>query len=253
MTAYMVVGMGLWMRHRRHDWASVLEMSAAMIVPYVLLVGPFAAGLLAKGASGRSSGRERARFSRLVTAVRPAGLGPLGPGGIGRSGSTMKRKEEDVPAMLVASIRTGASLATVGKEIQEAFARLGEVVGLVGFGDGMPGMITHEMPAEGYDDMDVEIVMPIRERMEPPPGVEVRVLEGGTVASTIHRGRYDQVGRAYEALTAWVPAHGRDFGGPPREFYLNDPHQGGAHGGPIPSPLTPSDAGEETGGASWRR
>ena len=49
MTIYMVVGMGLWMRHRRHGWASVLEMSAAMIVPYALLVGPFAAGLLAKG------------------------------------------------------------------------------------------------------------------------------------------------------------------------------------------------------------
>jgi effector-binding domain-containing protein len=139
---------------------------------------------------------------------------------------TYEVQVKDVPAMLVASIRTRASLATVGKEIQEAFARLGEVVSLVGFGDGMPGMITHEMPAEGSDDdMDVEIVMPIRERMEPPPGIEVRVLEGGTVASTIHRGRYDQVGRAYEALTAWVPAHGRGFGGPPREFYLNDPHQ----------------------------
>jgi flagellar biosynthetic protein FliP len=49
MTIYMVVGMGLWMRYRRHGWASVLEMSAAMIVPYALLVGPFAAGLLAKG------------------------------------------------------------------------------------------------------------------------------------------------------------------------------------------------------------
>jgi deazaflavin-dependent oxidoreductase (nitroreductase family) len=49
MTGYMVVGMGLWMRHRRHGWASVLEMSGAMIVPYVLLVGPFAAGVLAKG------------------------------------------------------------------------------------------------------------------------------------------------------------------------------------------------------------
>jgi effector-binding domain-containing protein len=141
---------------------------------------------------------------------------------------TYEVQVKDVPAMLVASIRTRASLATVGKEIQEAFARLGEVVGRVGFGDGMPGMITHEMPAEGSDDdMDVEIVMPIRERMEPPPGIDVRVLEGGTVASTIHRGRYDQVGRAYEALTAWIPAHGRDFGGPPREFYLNDPHQVG--------------------------
>jgi hypothetical protein len=49
MTLYMVVGMGFWMRHRRHGWPSVLEMSVAMILPYILLVGPFAAGLLAKG------------------------------------------------------------------------------------------------------------------------------------------------------------------------------------------------------------
>jgi len=49
MSANMVVGMGFWMRHRRHDWASVLEMSGAMMVPYVVLVGPFVAGLLAKG------------------------------------------------------------------------------------------------------------------------------------------------------------------------------------------------------------
>lgn len=49
MTAYMVAGMALWMRHRRHGWASVIEMSVAMVVPYVLLVGPFAAGLVEKG------------------------------------------------------------------------------------------------------------------------------------------------------------------------------------------------------------
>jgi hypothetical protein len=49
MSVYMVAGMSLWMRHRRHGWASVLEMSAAMIVPYLLLVGPFEAGLLTKG------------------------------------------------------------------------------------------------------------------------------------------------------------------------------------------------------------
>lgn len=49
MSIYMVIGMGLWMRHRRHGWTSVIEMGGAMIVPYALLVGPFAAGLLAKG------------------------------------------------------------------------------------------------------------------------------------------------------------------------------------------------------------
>jgi len=50
MTAYMVIGMGLWMRYRRHGWPRVFEMSVAMAVPYVLLVGPFAVGLIEKEA-----------------------------------------------------------------------------------------------------------------------------------------------------------------------------------------------------------
>jgi flagellar biosynthetic protein FliP len=46
MTAYMVVGMTSWMRYRRHPWARVAEMSAAMTVPYVVLVGPFLIGAI---------------------------------------------------------------------------------------------------------------------------------------------------------------------------------------------------------------
>src|SRR5687768_17588248 len=40
MTGYMVVGMALWMRHRKHAWMNVLTMSAAMAAPYVVLVAP---------------------------------------------------------------------------------------------------------------------------------------------------------------------------------------------------------------------
>jgi hypothetical protein len=50
MTICMVVGMGLWMRLRSHGWASVVEMSAAMTLPYAILVGPFAAGVIEEGA-----------------------------------------------------------------------------------------------------------------------------------------------------------------------------------------------------------
>jgi len=50
MTGYMVVGMALWMVHRRHGWARIAEMSAAMAAPYVVLVGPFLGGVIVKGA-----------------------------------------------------------------------------------------------------------------------------------------------------------------------------------------------------------
>ncbi|MER5265369.1 hypothetical protein ABTZ99_25145 [Actinosynnema sp. NPDC002837] len=40
MATDMSLGMALWMRIRRHGWAGIAEMSAAMYVPYVVLL-PF--------------------------------------------------------------------------------------------------------------------------------------------------------------------------------------------------------------------
>lgn len=40
----MSIGMAVWMRVRRHSWASILEMSAAMYVPFLLLLVPYWAG-----------------------------------------------------------------------------------------------------------------------------------------------------------------------------------------------------------------
>jgi deazaflavin-dependent oxidoreductase (nitroreductase family) len=49
MTGYMTIGMTLWMRHRRHSWRTVAEMGAAMLVPYLVLIGPFLWGRLSAG------------------------------------------------------------------------------------------------------------------------------------------------------------------------------------------------------------
>lgn len=50
MTINMVIGMTIWMRFRRHGWASTFEMDAAMILPFMLLIGPYWAGMLSGGA-----------------------------------------------------------------------------------------------------------------------------------------------------------------------------------------------------------
>lgn len=46
MAANMSLAMAAWMRFRRHSWRSVLEMSAAMFVPFVALFIPMWWGLL---------------------------------------------------------------------------------------------------------------------------------------------------------------------------------------------------------------
>lgn len=46
MAVNMAIGMALWMRFRKHSWISIAEMSAAMIVPFAVLLPPYWAGLL---------------------------------------------------------------------------------------------------------------------------------------------------------------------------------------------------------------
>jgi hypothetical protein len=49
MTVNMTIGMSLWMRHRHHAWTSIGEMAGAMFLPFILLIGPYGAGLLSGG------------------------------------------------------------------------------------------------------------------------------------------------------------------------------------------------------------
>ncbi|MEU8154422.1 hypothetical protein AB0B94_12225 [Micromonospora sp. NPDC048986] len=46
MATNMTVGMTVWMRYRAHHWRGVVEMAAAMYVPFLLLLVPWWAGLL---------------------------------------------------------------------------------------------------------------------------------------------------------------------------------------------------------------
>jgi hypothetical protein len=44
MATDMAIGMGGWMRFRGHSWPAIGVMSAAMYLPFLLLLVPFAAG-----------------------------------------------------------------------------------------------------------------------------------------------------------------------------------------------------------------
>ena len=50
MATDMAIGMTLWMRLRGHGWRGIAEMSAAMYVPFLLLLGPYALGMISGAA-----------------------------------------------------------------------------------------------------------------------------------------------------------------------------------------------------------
>ena len=50
MATDMAIGMGGWMRFRGHSWSAIGVMSAAMYLPFLVLLVPFAAGAITGGA-----------------------------------------------------------------------------------------------------------------------------------------------------------------------------------------------------------
>lgn len=46
MVVSMSAGMTVWMRYHRHRWAGIVEMNAAMLLPFAVLLVPFWAGAL---------------------------------------------------------------------------------------------------------------------------------------------------------------------------------------------------------------
>jgi effector-binding domain-containing protein len=131
---------------------------------------------------------------------------------------------KQIPAQLVASITVETSFATIGKEIQEAFRRLGELGHQVGFGEGAPGLVTHRMPEPASDGV-FEIFMPISREAPAPQGIVVKTLPAARAATTVHVGRYEDVGPAYERVASWIGEHGHRSAGPPREVYLTAPDE----------------------------
>ncbi|MER5335429.1 hypothetical protein [Micromonospora sp. NPDC002717] len=83
MATDMSVGMAVWMRYRRHSWAAVGEMTAAMYLPVLVLFVPFRAGLVGADALLLGSHllmlpamalavlRRRAEYARHPAADRP--------------------------------------------------------------------------------------------------------------------------------------------------------------------------------------
>jgi hypothetical protein len=49
MATDMAIGMGAWMRFRGHSWSAIAAMSAAMYLPFVVLLLPLWAGLITGG------------------------------------------------------------------------------------------------------------------------------------------------------------------------------------------------------------
>jgi effector-binding domain-containing protein len=91
---------------------------------------------------------------------------------------------------------------------------------------GPPILIIYD---EGYKekDVDVEVAFPIARDVPSKGEFKCIELPGyEQMATTIHKGIYNTIGSAYNALGKWIEVNGYQIVGPCREIYFTDPSSG---------------------------
>jgi effector-binding domain-containing protein len=80
-------------------------------------------------------------------------------------------------------------------------------------------------PPSGSETVDVEVALPAIRRVASRGRVTSRVLPACHALATVHRGPYERLPAAYEALAAGMKEEGIEPLGDPREVYLTNPEE----------------------------
>jgi effector-binding domain-containing protein len=135
----------------------------------------------------------------------------------------------DVTLKTIEPIRVAAihgvvpSVEQLGDTFDRLFGILEEYVGPNGGPVGPPMALYHDAgTGPRMLDMHVELAIPFNGAAV--ESEQVRVYELPRVeqmACAVHKGMFEEIGRAYDAVTAWVAEHGYRLARPMRDVYLS--------------------------------
>ena len=136
--------------------------------------------------------------------------------------TTYEVTAKQIPSQQVAAVWMHTSMATIGDDIALGFARLTSAIEISGAKLAGPLFLVFHGRIDDETGGDIELCGPVLAPFNRCADVYGAKIPGGRMASTVHRGSYDDVGPAYAAILAWMDDHGLRPAGPPREYYLND-------------------------------
>jgi AraC family transcriptional regulator len=127
---------------------------------------------------------------------------------------------------LVAGMRRRGHYAEIAKMLPDLFEYVISQRARIA---GPPMFVWHEKSieeaekADAEGSADIEVCVPIAEKIPETGEIRVYELPGGCMAKAVHKGPYQESGPVYERLLAWIEESGNRLSGPIREAYLNDP------------------------------
>lgn len=130
----------------------------------------------------------------------------------------------DASPRLVAATKRHTSRSQIGDDIAGGFGAVIQAMGSEGVAPTGPPFVVYHDVIDEETDGDIEMCVPVAKAITDTADVYGCEVAGGPVATTLHRGPYQEIGAAYHTLTGWISEHGHEIAGPPREIYLNDPH-----------------------------
>lgn len=132
---------------------------------------------------------------------------------------------ENVEPLQVAAVRLETNRSQIGEDIGRGFSMLMGAMGAASAHPAGAPLVVYHSVLDEFTHGEIEICVPVAATVTSDSGVYTRDLEGGSVATTIHRGPYPELATAYGVVMGWISEHGYEIAGPPREIYLNDPQQ----------------------------
>ncbi len=130
--------------------------------------------------------------------------------------ATFQVEEKTLAPMLIAGVRMKGKYCECGK----GFAKLGRAVGRYACGKPMNLYYDGEYRE---DDADMEPCFPVKPGAKESSGISVRELSGGRCVILLHGGSYDELGRSYEQVFAYIERKGYKTLLPSREIYIKGP------------------------------
>lgn len=129
--------------------------------------------------------------------------------------ATFEVEEKDIPAQLIVGCRMRAKYQECGR----GFAELARLFGPQIAG---PGICLYYDEEYVEEDADYECCFPVTAPVS-REGIESRLLPGGRFACVTHQGPYEELGRSYEKICAYLGDKGINSPAPSRQVYLKGP------------------------------
>ena len=127
-------------------------------------------------------------------------------------------EESETPAL---SIRFECDPAELGEQLGEVLPRVfGYATEAGAQPSGAPFARYHSM---GDGTWEIDAGVPVNEAFEGSEDIQATILPGGMVARTVHRGSYDDIGEAHEALGEWLEESEWERNGAAWDAYVDDP------------------------------